>query len=80
MYKEKEVTNSGSLVQAEALLGFCEQVFQRLGCWDKTDEGRELEYVCGQAMIEAGVERDWVRADYDNVGELLSGQLGPLPR
>ncbi len=30
-------------------------------------------------MIEAGVESDWAEADYDNIDELLTGKLGPVP-
>jgi hypothetical protein len=30
-------------------------------------------------MIAAGVDADWVRAGYDNMDELLLGDLGPTP-
>ena len=44
-----------------------------------SDEGEELERACGQAMIDAGVDPQWVEADFKNIEELRSGQLGPLP-
>jgi hypothetical protein len=30
-------------------------------------------------MIAAGVDAKWVEADYDNIDELLTGKLGPVP-
>jgi hypothetical protein len=30
-------------------------------------------------MVRAGVGAAWVRADYDNIGELMLGTLGPPP-
>ncbi len=30
-------------------------------------------------MLAAGVEPDWVAADYRNIDELLQGKLEPVP-
>jgi hypothetical protein len=46
---------------------------------DTSAECRELEEACAKAMIAAGVDAQWVEADYDNVDELLLGRLGPVP-
>lgn len=46
---------------------------------DTNEDCRRLETACAKAMIAAGVDEDWVNADYANIEELLSGQLGPLP-
>jgi hypothetical protein len=56
-----------------------ERAFEMLACYDASEECRRLEDACAQAMIEAGVSRAWVEADYDNIGELLTGSLGPVP-
>lgn len=53
--------------------------FEMLCCYDASAECRRLDDACAQAMIESGVPRAWVEADYDNIGELLSGALGPVP-
>lgn len=50
-----------------------------LCCGDKSSECRDLENACAKAMLDAGVEPVWVKSDFDNIGELLSGKLGPLP-
>ncbi len=46
---------------------------------DKSEEKRQLSSACENAMIAAGVDPQWVEADYGNIDELLSGQLGPIP-
>jgi len=56
-----------------------ERAFEMLCCYDLSADCRRLADACAQAMIEAGVPRAWVEADYDNVQELLSGSLGPVP-
>lgn len=50
----------------------------RLWCYDKSEDARRLDEVCSDAMIAAGVEPDWVKADYDNIDELLHAKLGPF--
>lgn len=56
-----------------------ESVFDRLHCCDKSEDARRLSEACARAMITAGVERNWVEADYDNIDELLQGRLGVPP-
>lgn len=46
---------------------------------DKSEECRRLEDACAQAMVAAGVDAKWVEADYQNIDELLLGELGPMP-
>ena len=48
-------------------------------CEDVTEEARQLAADCAQAMVAAGVEPAWVEADFDNIDELLNGELGPAP-
>ena len=55
------------------------KAFEMLACSDASAACRRLEKACADAMIAAGVEPQWVEADFDNIGELLSGQLGPVP-
>ncbi|KPJ63615.1 hypothetical protein AMK68_03470 [candidate division KD3-62 bacterium DG_56] len=42
-------------------------------------EACRLEEACQKAMLAAGVDPQWVEADYANIDELLSGDLGPAP-
>jgi len=56
-----------------------EKAFETLFCSDVSEECTRFERACGQAMMDAGVEPQWVRADFQNIEELLSGQLGPMP-
>jgi hypothetical protein len=56
-----------------------EQAHEMLCCYDMSADCRRLEDACAGGMIEAGVTRAWVEADYDNIGELLAGSLGPVP-
>ena len=46
---------------------------------DTSEDCRTLETACAKAMIAAGVDEEWVEADFANLEELLSGELGPLP-
>ncbi len=46
---------------------------------DVSTESVEFFDACDNAIIEAGVEEEWVKAGYDNIDELLYGKLGPLP-
>ena len=56
-----------------------ERARELLICEDVTEEARQLAQDCAQAMLAAGVEQSWVEADYDNIDELLNGELGPAP-
>ncbi len=56
-----------------------DQVFTHLFCDDLSEEARRLTTACGERMIAAGVDPDWVDADYANIDELLLGELGPAP-
>ena len=53
----------------------CRRLCDSNGC---PDFGR-MEEAGGQAMLAAGVEPEWVEADYGNIDELLMGHLGPVP-
>ena len=43
-----------------------------------SEEAKRLQDGCSAAMIAAGVDGGWVKADYNNVDELLQGRLGPF--
>lgn len=55
-----------------------DSVFKRLCCYDLSEDARRLQDACDAAMIAAGVDPDWVNADYQNIDELLQGELGPF--
>jgi hypothetical protein len=42
-------------------------------------ESVEFFDACDEAVIEAGIDEAWVKSGYDNVDELLRGELGPIP-
>ena len=59
--------------------------------WDRLDTARGMllmdeEYECArelskaynEAMLNAGIDEDWVKAGYDNIDELLQGELGSV--
>jgi hypothetical protein len=50
-----------------------------LECADTNQDAARLQEACAAAMIAAGVEPEWVEADYYNIDELLNGMLGPPP-
>jgi len=52
---------------------------EMLCVYDKSEECRRLEDACARAMVAAGVDAQWVEADYANIDELLLGELGPVP-
>ena len=56
-----------------------EEAFEILNCYDLSEENRILHDAFANAMVSAGVEPDWVEADYDNIDELLLGELGVPP-
>ena len=56
-----------------------EEGFRILACYDQSEENRQLCDAFEEAMRSAGVPADWVEADYDNIDELLLGELGPAP-
>ena len=53
-----------------------DEVCEQLCCCDKSAEALALWEHCGNSMIAAGVSKEWVDADYDNINELLMGLLG----
>lgn len=55
------------------------EAFEILNCYDLSEKNRMLHDAFANAMISAGVEPDWVEADYDNIDELLLGELGVPP-
>ena len=56
-----------------------DKAMETLCAYDKSAECRLLDDACAQAMIAAGVDPEWVEADYGNIHELLLGDLGPVP-
>ena len=56
-----------------------EEGFSILASYDQSEENRQLCDAFEAAMRSAGVPADWVKADYDNIDELLNGELGPAP-
>ena len=56
-----------------------DRAFEMFCCGDKSHEAAELQDAGAQAMIDAGVDPQWVKADFQNLEELLSGELGPPP-
>ena len=51
----------------------------RLMSTDLYPETAALHAACATALIAAGVDPAWMAADYDNIDELLWGELGPAP-
>lgn len=56
--------------------------------WERLDKAFDLVAceedggfyeACVQAMTAAGVEQTWIEADFNNIHELLCGNLGPTP-
>jgi len=56
-----------------------EQAFEILTCYDVSEENRKIDDACAEALKAAGVCANWVEADYDNIDELLLGELGTAP-
>jgi hypothetical protein len=56
-----------------------DQAIEMLLSSDVSPDAERLHQGCAAAMIAAGVDPAWVQADYDNIDELLSGELGPAP-
>ena len=63
----------------KALWERLEEGFRILNCYDESEENRQLYDSLTAALRSAGVPPDWVEADYDNIDELLLGELGPVP-
>lgn len=42
-------------------------------------ESADFFDACDDAILKAGIDKEWVKAGYDNVDELLYGRLGPIP-
>lgn len=56
-----------------------DKVIESMLYGDISSEARELAEECDKAMIESGIDEDWVNSGYDNIDELLHGKLGPTP-
>ena len=56
-----------------------DQAIEVLLSEDRSPEARALQQACARAAVAAGVDTAWVEADYDNIDELLWGELGPVP-
>ena len=56
-----------------------DKAIELLAVSDESAECARLEEACAEAMVSAGVEPDWVDTDFGNIGELLTGKLGPMP-
>lgn len=56
-----------------------DRAFEMLECADTNQDAAGLQEACAAAMIAAGVEPEWVEADYYHIDELLNGMLGPPP-
>ncbi len=69
----------GRVARETALRDRLDAALELLVCSDRSPECERLQRACAKAMIEAGVESRWVEADYDNIDELLTGKLGPVP-
>ena len=52
--------------------------FDTLYCCDISQEANALDRACADAMLNVGIDPAWVEADFDNIGELLEGRLGPF--
>jgi hypothetical protein len=63
----------------QALWEGLEEGFRVLNCYDESEENRHLQDAFEEALRSAGVPTDWVDADYNNIDELLLGELGPVP-
>ncbi|NLF29879.1 MAG: DUF4037 domain-containing protein [Planctomycetes bacterium] len=55
-----------------------QEVFERLFCANLSEDAARLQEACEAAMVAAGVPGPWVQADYENVDQLLNGELGPF--
>lgn len=67
-------------------------VYKEIEVWDRLDSAiervlyggvsKEADYLaeeCDKALIEAGIDETWVKDGYNNIDELLQGELGPTP-
>jgi hypothetical protein len=57
----------------------CERASALLMFSDLPTEAVPMWEACTRAMVAAGVDPQWVEADYANIDELLLGELGPMP-
>jgi len=71
----KDIAGQNSPSPAAARL---QQVFERLFCANLSQDAARLQEACEAAMTAAGVPKAWVQADYENVDQLLNGELGPF--
>lgn len=56
------------------------RVREMLICDEEDPTAKALWEDCERALIGAGVEPEWVAADFHNIDELLTGELGPAPQ
>jgi len=47
--------------------------------YSRCPEYGAMERAAQEAMLARGVDAGWIEADYGNIDELLTGQLGPVP-
>jgi hypothetical protein len=69
----------GRAAEPAAVWDRLDRGFAILELEDQNDPAHQYGQACAEAMLAAGVEPRWVEADYNNIGELLRGDLGPLP-
>jgi len=56
-----------------------DEAFRVMHCGDQSERSNEYFGAIDEAMVAAGVERAWVEFAYQNIDELFSGSLGPMP-
>ena len=56
-----------------------DEAFHVMHCGDESERSNEYFDAIDEAMVAAGVEREWVAGGYQNIDELLLGRLGPVP-
>lgn len=54
-------------------------VFEELHCSDLSSVAKEYWQALDEAVVTAGIDREWVQAGLDNMDELILGDLGPPP-
>jgi hypothetical protein len=53
--------------------------FESLCCSDKNRDAKLHEEMWDRALVEAGLDVNWVESAFDNIDDLLNGSLGPPP-
>lgn len=70
---------TGAVWENRGVWARLDEAFRLLCITDESPECRRLEEAAAEAMSQAGVEPEWIAADFANIDELLSGRLGPVP-